>query len=166
MSETLEALMLALMRIPGARVGAGPLDPHCEEPHLIGVVRKLIDNDVVLASDADYVTFLKYYAGAAIASDAALVHIWGPSRAVAELHWDHLALTHDSSYAPICVAQLPGEDRVEFYLSSASHRRAGVYWARRTDAHGLEVEWHCAGFLALLAQIVRTQGTFRAGADS
>lgn len=161
MSESLDTLMVALMRIPGARVGQGPLDPNCEEPHLTGVVRKLLDDDQILASDPGYVSFLKYYAGAAIANDDTLIHIWGPARAVAEWHWDHMALTYDATYAPVCVAQLPETARIEFYLSSSTIRRPGIYWARRTDDHGLEVEWHCSSFIALLAQIVRTNGTFR-----
>ncbi len=162
MPETLENLMLQFMRLPNSRVGAGPLDPHCEEPHLISSVRKMIDDDVNIAADSDYVSFLKYYAGAAIAGES-VVHIWGPARAVSDLHWDNLALTHDVSYTPVCVAQLPEQPWVEFYLSAASHRKTGVYWAMRTAERGLEVEWHCPSFIFLLDEIVRTRGTFVPG---
>jgi hypothetical protein len=162
MPETLEDLMLQFMRLPDARVGLGPLDPHCEEPQLISVVRKMIDDDLIIASDPGYMSFLKYYAGAALSGDT-LVHLWGPARAVRDLHWDDLALTHDSSYTPICVARLLDQPRVEFYLSAATHRKTGVYWAMRSAERGLEVEWHCASFLDLLHEIVRTRGTFVPG---
>jgi hypothetical protein len=158
--------MLGLMQIPGARVGQGPLDPHCEEPQLTGVVRKMIDDDLVLASDPGYVSFLKYYAGAAIVNDETTIHLWGPARAVSDLHWDYLVLTHDATYTPVCVAQLPEIERIEFYLSHTTLRRAGVYWARRNAEGAAEVEWHCADFLALLGQIVSTGGTFRAAQPS
>jgi hypothetical protein len=161
MPEDVHALMLRFMRLPGAIVGSGPLDPLCEEPALNGVVRKLLESDAALRADPDYVTFLKYFAGAALKrEDSTVVHIWGPARAVQSFVWDRLALSPEDGFSPICCAQLPQQARVEFYLSSGPYRPPGVYWAMMNGQAGPEVEFHCAGFADLLREIVDTHGTF------
>ncbi len=160
MRNNIHDLMLSFMRLEGARVGSGPLDPTCEEPHLVSTVRRLLDDNPILASDSGYVTFLKYYAGAAIERPAGhIVHIWGPAQAVSHYVWDRLALNPEDGFAPICCAQLPDQERVEFYLSAGPLRPDGVYWAMR-NGDRVDVEWHCHTFAELLNQVVRTNGTF------